>query len=65
MVIIHTVCPKSLDIIYIVSFYINWVKTSWTDSTKKDLSTKQNRYIIQIMDEFPYPKIPYINIIKT
>ena len=52
MVIIHTVCPKSLDIIYIVSFYINWVKTSWTDSTKKDLSTKQNRYKIQIMDEF-------------
>ena len=27
-----TVCPRSLDPSYIDSLYINWVKTSWTDS---------------------------------
>ena len=26
----HTVCPRILDPIYIVSCYIKWVKTSWT-----------------------------------
>ena len=24
------VCPKSLDPFYIVTYYIKWVKTSWT-----------------------------------
>ena len=27
---ICTLCLKSLDTFYIVSYYINWVKTSWT-----------------------------------
>ena len=27
-----TVCPKSLCLIYIGTYYINWVKTSWTYS---------------------------------
>lgn len=26
-----TVCPRSLDLFYIVSSYINWVNSSWTD----------------------------------
>ena len=30
--ILSTVCPRSLDPIYIVTYYIIWVKTSWTDS---------------------------------
>ena len=25
-----TVCPRSLDPLYIVTYYIKWVKTSWT-----------------------------------
>ena len=28
-----TVCPRSSDPFYIVSYYINWVTTSWTHST--------------------------------
>ena len=27
-----TVCPRSLDQFYIVSYYMKWVNTSWTDS---------------------------------
>ena len=30
MVHVRTVCPRSLDPLYIVSYLINWVKTSWT-----------------------------------
>ena len=29
---VTNVCPRSLDTFYIVSFYIKWVKTSWTYS---------------------------------
>ena len=29
---VNTICPRSLDLIYIVSYFINWVKTSWTYS---------------------------------
>ena len=25
-----TECPRSLDPFYVVAYYINWVKTSWT-----------------------------------
>ena len=32
-----TVCTRSLDPIYLVTYYIKWVKTSWTDSNKKML----------------------------
>ena len=31
--IYYTVCPKSSDPFYIVSYYIKWVTTSWTYST--------------------------------
>ena len=30
-----SVCPRSRDPIYIVSYYINWVTTSWTDGRIK------------------------------
>ena len=30
---ISTICPRSSDQFYIVSYYINWVTTSWTNST--------------------------------
>ena len=29
----HTVCPRSLEPLYIVGYYINRVKTFWTNST--------------------------------
>ena len=25
----HIVCPRSLDLIYKVTYYMKWVKTSW------------------------------------
>ena len=28
--ITHTVCPRSSDPLYLVSYYIKWVTTSWT-----------------------------------
>ena len=28
----NTICPRSLDPIYIVTYYIKWVKTPWTYS---------------------------------
>ena len=28
-----TVCPRSLDPIFIATYYIKWVKTPWTYST--------------------------------
>ena len=30
------VCPRSSDPFHIVSYYINWVTTSWTYSTRLD-----------------------------
>ena len=30
--LLHTVCPGSSDPFYIVTYYIKWVTTSWTDS---------------------------------
>ena len=29
--IMHTVCPRNSDPFYIITYYINWVTTSWTD----------------------------------
>ena len=34
-----TVCPRSSDPFYIVSYYIKWVTTSWTYSINKDTYT--------------------------
>ena len=31
--IILYVCPGSSDTIYIVTYYLKWVTTSWTDGT--------------------------------
>ena len=28
--VLSTVCPRNLDRLYIISYYIKWVKTSWT-----------------------------------
>ena len=28
----YTICPRSLDTIHIVTYYLKWVKTSWTNS---------------------------------
>ena len=29
---INTICPRSSDLFYIVSYYTKWVTTSWTHS---------------------------------
>ena len=35
-----TVCPRSLNPFYNVHYYIKWVKTSWTYSTKLGIFTR-------------------------
>ena len=30
---LYTICPRSSDPFYVVSYYIKWVTTSWTHST--------------------------------
>jgi len=30
----NTVCPRSSDQFYVVTYYIKWVTTSWTDSRR-------------------------------
>ena len=31
--VVHTACPRSSDLFYIITYYIKWVTTSWTHST--------------------------------
>ena len=58
----HTVCPRSLDLFYIVSYNIKWVKTSWTYSTcnsgtfsnpLKPIHTFLNKNIFLLSLNFP------------
>ena len=37
----HTVCPRSLDPFYTVSYYMNWAKASWTNSKYYRLESQQ------------------------
>ena len=39
-------CPRSLNLLYIVSYYINWVKTSRTYSTNIMNLNIANDYIV-------------------
>ena len=44
----NTVCPRSSDPFYIVSYYIKWVTTSWTYSismSTKTTKTQDGGYI--------------------
>ena len=46
-----TVCPGSLDPLYIESYYVSWVRTSWTYSNEINLSSQRlsiekNKYLI-------------------
>ena len=34
---IDTLCPRSLDPIYIVTKYLEWAMTSWTDNIVLDV----------------------------
>ena len=57
-----TVCPRSLDQFFIVSYYMKWVNTSWTDSISV-------RTCILIMDEpdirhFLYPASGLLSDLK-
>ena len=42
----YTICPRSSDPIYILSYYIKWVTTSWTQS---NISTMVNIKVVQIL----------------
>ena len=41
----YTVCPRSLDPFYTVTFHIRWVKTSWTYNICKFVN--RGMYIVQ------------------
>ena len=45
---IITICPRSSDPFYIVSYYIKWVTTSWTHSmnVKTRVAGKNNLRIL-------------------
>ena len=37
-----TMCPRSSDPIYVVTYYIKWVTTSWTYSTESNSTLKSS-----------------------
>ena len=39
--ILHTVCPRSSDPHYLVSYDINWVTTSWTNGITPAIHEKE------------------------
>ena len=41
---VHTICPRSLDPIHVVTWYVKWTKTFWTKSPRK----------IKIFRSFPH-----------
>ena len=41
----HTACPRSSDPFYIVSYYMEWVTTSWTHSSLHTARTSDSRVI--------------------
>ena len=49
--VLHTVCPRSSDPFYIVTYYIKLVITSWTDNSSNHVLTySECRYIIWKFD---------------
>ena len=48
---LNTVCPRSSDPFYKVSYYIKWVNTSWTYSMFNSLS--DDLYLYPIFKRFP------------
>ena len=51
---ISTVCPRSSDPIYVVTYYIKWVTTSWTYSMKLDLAVDQDYCVSEKSCPFVY-----------
>ena len=44
-----TLCPKSSDPFYIVTYYIKWVTTHWTDGTVAEGSARKVEKVIDNM----------------
>ena len=40
----YTICPRSSDPFYLVTYYIKWVTTSWTYSIKNSASHTRRRH---------------------
>ena len=47
-IVVPTLCPRSLVPLDIVTCYIKWVKTSWTDSRKNI----RRHYIVKLFEDF-------------
>ena len=40
-----TVCPRSSDTFYMVTYYIKWVTTSWIDGISTNRTAKMHPYM--------------------
>ena len=40
---LYTICQRSSDPFYLVSYYIKWVTTSWTHSSTTEFENDANR----------------------
>ena len=52
---IYTVCQRNRDPIYVVTYYINWVKTYWTyckNYFKREIVVKANIFLIVLKCNF-------------
>jgi len=56
-----TVCPRSSDSFYIVTYNINWVKNSWTYCTRLDYPDIQLRFLTGYIKS----RIPDASIVLT
>ena len=50
--VISTVCPRSSDPLYVVTYYIKWVNTSWTHISKKNRFLMQYQSMLDIRKKF-------------
>ena len=50
-----TLCPRSLDQFYVVSYYVKWVKTSWIKNTSKIFSVAE-AFVESILLAFAFSK---------
>ena len=59
-----TVCPRSSDSFYIVTYYINWVPTSWTSSIVHLISCSSLRKNTDCKDTDYWGKNDSVNIFE-
>ena len=59
-----TVCPRSSDPFYVVTYYINWVTTSWKYTVVSHFISNLNYTVCPGSSDPPEKNIKYIYIRK-